>query len=448
LPAGRLLMAREFAYQAVYRYLNALIDEAQRGGQPRLPSLRALSRRLRVSLATVQTAYGLLEYEGRVLSVPKSGYFAQPAVLDAGQAAPAQPLMERVLLAHERRLARQRARSLSVLEHCGGARLRSALAERYTRSSRQCWRPEDVHVGPDVQALLETLLAALALHGSTVLVASPCCWRLLRVLQRVGMQVLELPLDTHGCPDLGRLARLLGRESVRMMIMPSCLGMPVGQLMSQQEQQQVANLLALHPIWLLENDLDSEHCFAGPPRSRLRDWVDPRWLLVLGSLEAVVGAEAPYAYVLGRHAAVAQAFALRCFQLAPVRQQALAQMLGKGEIDAQLNRQRSELQGRMQQFCQQLQLHLGAQLAFALPEGGQVVWVRLRQPIPSQRITAALHGSALHVVAGEQFSLQGRYHQYLALTWMGEQPEALHEALCLLGQALASRSGLQVDAPG
>lgn len=70
-------MGREFAYQVVYRYLVALIDEAERGGQPRLPSLRALSRRLGVSLATVQAAYSLLEHEGRVHSVPKSGYFAQ-----------------------------------------------------------------------------------------------------------------------------------------------------------------------------------------------------------------------------------------------------------------------------------------------------------------------------------------------------------------------------------
>lgn len=69
----------EFAYRQVYRYLEALIDQAASGGPCRLPSLRTLSRRLRVSLATVQSAYSLLEEEGRVRCLPRSGYYVQHA---------------------------------------------------------------------------------------------------------------------------------------------------------------------------------------------------------------------------------------------------------------------------------------------------------------------------------------------------------------------------------
>ena len=63
----------EFAYRKVYRYLEALIDQAPRSGPCRLPSLRVLARRLRVSLATVQSAYSLLEEEGRVQCLSRSG---------------------------------------------------------------------------------------------------------------------------------------------------------------------------------------------------------------------------------------------------------------------------------------------------------------------------------------------------------------------------------------
>ncbi|MBO9549428.1 GntR family transcriptional regulator [Pseudomonas sp.] len=430
-------MGREFAYQVVYRYLVALIDEAERGGQPRLPSLRALSRRLRVSLATVQAAYNLLEHEGRVRSVPKSGYFAQAAIqagrADAAHALPAQPLLERALCAHERRLGRLRGRPSRLL---GGPRLRDALAERYTRSSRQFWRPDDVHLGPDVQAVLETLLLALALQGATVLVASPCCWRILRTLQRCGVRVIEVPLDSCGSLDVASLARLLGCEPVRMVIVPSCLGMPVGRLMPQRVQQQLGDLLALHPVWLLENDLDSELCFAMPTR-RLRDCIDPRWLLVLGSLESTVGAEAPYAYVLGGHPALPEAFAQRAFQLAPMRQQALAQMIATGEIDEQLGRIRLALQGRTEQLGQHLRTVLGRQVDFDMPDGGCALWVRLPLSLAGTHAMAATAGSALQVLAGEQFSLHGRYRQHLALTWLGEQPKALVEALESLAGALA-----------
>ncbi|MGE8322985.1 MAG: GntR family transcriptional regulator [Pseudomonas sp.] len=437
----------EFAYRKVYRYLQALIDEAPGSSACRLPSLRALSRRLRVSLATVQSAYSLLEEEGRVQCLPRSGYYVQnaakeeAAVIPQQPPLPAQPLLERALFTHERRLARQRAHSGAPWEELGSARLRNAVAERYTRSSSQYWHAEDVQLAPDVQALLDTLLAALALQGGTVLVYSPCCRQVLRALARASMRVLEVPADTRGNPDLRALARLLGSEPVCMLVMPSCLGMPHGRLVSPHYQQQLGLLLCHHPVWLLENDLDSEHCYSGPPTKRLRDWVDPRWLLVMGAFEAAVGAEAPYAYVLGHAAVLAEAFADRAFRLAPLRLQALAHMLGKGEVEAQLIRVRSDLQRRAQCLARALELQFGQRVALEMPEGGRTLWVRFRQPLPWPGIVEALAGSALHALPGEQFSLQGRYQQYLALAWSGGQTGALQQAVERLAQALELRCG-------
>ena len=437
----------EFAYRQVYRYLEALIDQAASGGPCRLPSLRTLSRRLRVSLATVQSAYSLLEEEGRVQCLPRSGYYVQGAAKDAAAAMPlqaplpAQPMLERTLLSHERRLARQRTHNGAPWDAPGSARLRNAVAERYTRSSNRYWRADDVQLAPDVQALLETSLAALAVQGGTVVVHSPCCWQVLRALARAGMRVLEVPLDTCGNPDLRALAWLLDSEPVCMLVMPSCLGMPQGRLVSPHYQQQLGQMLGQHSVWVLENDLDSEHCYSGPPNMRLRDWVDPRWLLVMGAFDAAVGSEAPYAYLLGHDAGLAKAFAERAFRLAPLRLQALAHMLGKGEIETQLVRLRTDLQKRMQCLARELQLQFGQRVVLEMPEGGRTLWVRFRQPLPWADIAASLAGSALHAMPGEQFSLQGRYQQCLAMAWLGDHPGELQQAVERLAQVLELRCG-------
>lgn len=441
----------EFAYQTVYRYLERLIGEADRNGEGRLPSLRDLARRLRVSLATVQSAYSLLEHEGRVRSVPKSGYFVRACLQDEAQAANPRPqplsalhvplscstALERALLLQERRLSRQSAFEESGLRRAvGGAQLRNALAARYTRSSRLCWSAEDVHLATDVQALLQTLLCALHLRGATALVASPCCWRLLRGLQLAGLRVLEVPLDAECGLDLEVFSRLLVREPVRLVVMPACLSLPTGRLVTELEQRQIAALLAEHSAWLLENDLDSELCFAAPANRRLRDWLEPKGVLVLGSLEAAVGAEAPYAFVLCRHAGVAEKFAQRGFLLPPLRQQALAQLYVKGEVDCHLASLRREREARMQLLCQQVQLHLGERVVFCMPQGGQALWVRLHQPLASNRAVEVLAGSDLLIVPGDRFSLQGRFHQCLLLVWEGSNEQNLQHALRLLGLVL------------
>lgn len=441
----------EFAYQTVYRYLERLIGEADRNGEGRLPSLRDLARRLRVSLATVQSAYSLLEHEGRVRSVPKSGYFVRACLQDEAQAANPRPqplsalhvplscstALERALLLQERRLSRQSACEESGLRRAvGGAQLRNALAARYTRSSRLCWSAEDVHLATDVQALLQTLLCALHLRGATALVASPCCWRLLRGLQLAGLRVLEVPLDAECGLDLEVFSRLLVREPVRLVVMPACLSLPTGRLVTELEQRKIAALLAEHSAWLLENDLDSELCFAAPANRRLRDWLEPKGVLVQGSLEAAVGAEAPYAFVLCRHAGVAEKFAQRGFLLPPLRQQALAQLYVKGEVDCHLASLRREREARMQLLCQQVQLHLGERVVFCMPQGGQALWVRLHQPLASNRAVEVLAGSDLLIVPGDRFSLQGRFHQCLLLVWEGSNEQNLQHALRLLGLVL------------
>ncbi|MGE7992495.1 PLP-dependent aminotransferase family protein [Pseudomonas sp. NPDC089554] len=446
----------EFAYQTVYRYLETLIAQAEQGGDARLPSLRDLARRLRVSLATVQSAYSLLEDEGRVSSIPRSGYFVRlrspaPTAWAAvskvgGQSQPFSlaPLpstrLERALLAQERRLVRQASTQPGQPRTAGPVLLRSVLAARYTPSSSGYWSAEDVHLATDVHALLQTLLAGLHLQDRTVVVATPCCWRVLQALHQAGMRVLEVSQDERGGLDLAKLERLFRREPVHLLLLPSCLGMPGGRLLTARDQQAVATLLAQYPTWLLENDLDSEHCFAPPPSLRLRDRVDPRRVLVLGSLEAVVGGEAPYAYVLGRHGRLREVFAQRGFVLPPLRQQAVAHLYSRGDIDTHLQYLRGALAARMAQLCKEVEAQLGAQLAFTRPEGGRALWCRLRYPMDMPRGLDALVGTALCMAPGEQFSLQGRYQQCLLLAWHGEHLPELREALRRLAQAFEPAS--------
>lgn len=448
---------REFAYQGVYRYLETMIVQAALDPAGRLPSLRDLAKRLSVSISTVQYAYTQLEHEGRVRSVPRSGYFVYSSTslaVDAevtalgqgsGQAVlpvyelpmPAMPDLDRALLAEERRLAREVARSGSGRRLLGDAVLRNALAVRHTRSSRQCWGAEDVYLAPDLHALLETLLSAMGLEGGSVVVASPCCWRVLQVLQRAQVRVVELPLDEQGGADPEALARLLSHEPIRLALLASCLSTPSGQLMPTQSQQAIAHLLDRHQVWLLENDQDSEHCFDAAPVSRLRDWVDPHRLLVFGSLEATMGAEAPYAYLLGRDESLRRAFGLRAFRLPPLRQQALGALFARGEIDAHLHVRRGELKARIDPLCRQVTLQLGDQLSFTRPSGGRGLWARLRAPVEDLgQALDPVPGKILLAVPGDLFSLQGRYRQHLLLAWAGGSMEDLRQALDLLGAGL------------
>jgi DNA-binding transcriptional MocR family regulator len=73
------------------------------------------------------------------------------------------------------------------------------------------------------------------------------------------------------------------------------------------------------------------------------------------------------------------------------------------------------------------------------------VWVRLLEPVSVDRVATAMAGTVLPALAGAQFSAHGRYQHYLLLTWTGERPDALREAVCRLGETLAQRGGRQAE---
>ena len=459
----------EFAYRAVYRYLVELIEQMAPGSYSRMPSLRDLSQRLNVSISTVQYAYSMLEHEGRVQPVPKSGYYARvpalaPArpsagdllqdlqqhanssrmlVLSGGQGQALQSL-EATLLGIERQLLRQYPRLGSPPQPCGELELRTALAARYTRSAQQYWSAEDVYLALDLRSLLETTLAALELHNSAVVVTTPCSWRLLRVFQAARIRVIEVPLQADGGLDLERFARLLREEPVRLAMLASRLSLPHGSVMPEAARQAVARLLNLHGVWLLENDLDSEVCLSPGSAGCLRELVDPQRLLVFSSLERSVGAEAPYAFLLSRqwHGPLLRQFLLRGFRLPPLRQQAVARLYSKGRVDVHLEQLRARMHERLSHLYRQMQVYLGAQLEFQMPAGGACIWARVRAPVETRPLFHRLLQQGLVIAPGELFSLQGDFRQHLRLGWPAGPQGDLPYGLSVLSDELRRSNGL------
>ncbi|UIN53807.1 PLP-dependent aminotransferase family protein [Pseudomonas kribbensis] len=453
----------DFAYQAVYRYLTQLISEPGNQEAIRLPSLRQLAERLNVSISTIQYAYALLEKEGRVYSVAKSGYFARPTstvmppgcgsdlletvyvnarrfgmqVLSADEPASIQPL-DRPLLMLERELLRQYPRHLQTLaQPCGELELRTLLAARYTTSAAHCWHAEDVYIGADLRGVLEILIAALELRHATVVIESPCDWMILRLFQSAEVRVIELPLQPDGAFDPQKLQRLLANERVRLILLSSRLNMPHGSRIPLSSRQAIARLLVKHGTWLLENDCHGE-LLDDAEETPLRELVDPDRLLVFSMFENVIGVEAPYGFVLARQwrTDLQRHFLLRSFRLSPIRQKAIARLYASGRVDQHLPMLKCLLRERRTQWIDLIRERLGDFLQVVEPAGGATIWLRSARPIAMDAVFHRLLKQHVLIAPGELFSLQGLHTQHMRLSVTGSAEHELLRLVGLLGDAL------------
>jgi DNA-binding transcriptional MocR family regulator len=447
----------------VYNYLSRLIDELQASAQTRLPSLRHLSQRLKVSISTVQYAYCLLEKEGRICSIPKSGYFALPSVqgqvpydsmdlLETLYANARRPGMfvlshdeptlllslENPLLMLERELLRHYPRQPNpTFQPFGDMELRKVLAARYTRSADQHWHPGNVYIGADLRAVLRIVLEALGLRGGTVLVESPCSWTILRLLQSFDIRVIEMPLDRHGYVDLEWLERTLDAESIGLAVLPSILSAAQGSLKPRDNLQAVAERLNRQGVWVLENDRHGELCFE-PVGYCLRDWIDPERLLVFSAFDKVIGPEAPYGYLLCKNFVkeLQRHFLTRAFCLSPIRQKAIARLYSSGRIDQHISGLRRLLQERMLQLSDLLHQHTAQSLKFKRPAGGAAIWVECLRPVDMRRVFERLTKQQIFIVPGELFSLQGLHQQNLRISFALDWNRDIRHALTTLDEVL------------
>ncbi|WDU65074.1 PLP-dependent aminotransferase family protein [Pseudomonas poae] len=453
----------DFAYQAVYRYMISLINEVGTDARVKLPSLRQLAGRLNVSISTIQYAYSLLEKEGRVYSVAKSGYYALPMstnpsntgggdLLDRLYAAARRPGMvvlsgdepallaslDAALLRLERELVRHYPRHLQPwAQPCGVWELRAVLAARYTSSPTRCWHADDVYIGADLRGVLDILIEVLGLRGTTVIVESPCDWLILRLLQDAGVQIIELPWTPEGRLDRATFDQLLRNESVQLVVLSSVVSLPSGVALPAEDRLEVAQLLDRHGCWLLENDTFGELSFQAP-QAPLRALVNPERLIVFSSFEKVLGSEAPYGYVLSRcmGSELQRQFLLRSFRLSSIRQRAIARLYQSGRIDQHLGALRRLLREQTEEMSLRLGQHLGDQVIYQPPNAGATFWLGSTRPVDMRQVFQRLLAQHVVMAPGELFSISGLHHQHLRLSHTFHGQPNLNTALMALSEAL------------
>lgn len=456
-----------FAYQAVYRYLSALVDAGEPDVPFKLPSLRSLAVRLEVSVSTIQYAYTLLENEGRVYALAKSGYYARPPAraipakdgsdllqrIQAGHRlqAGSQPLLalDVPLLRLERQVQRQYANLPAPAWHpCGDPELRRALAARYTQGPRHCWHADHVYLGSDLRGLLDILFEALSLADEPVLVASPCCPLILQALRLAGARIIELPLSDDGRLDMACLREHLDALPIRLLVLDAGFSSVQGSRMPAADLDMLALLLTRYDVWLLENDVQGALGFE-PGRS-LRESMAAQRVLVVGSLEPWLGAEAPFAYLLaaGASRALLAAFQRRAMRLPPLRQKAVARLLDQGVLDEQLPALRMHLQQQLWRMDRQVRNRLGRYLMAVQAAGGTGLWLRSRFPLDMRKVFERLLAQGHVVEPGPLFSAHGLHDRYLRINAVGIDNEGLQALMKALAEAFGEERKLLEVASG
>ncbi|HEY6007121.1 MAG TPA: aminotransferase class I/II-fold pyridoxal phosphate-dependent enzyme, partial [Geobacteraceae bacterium] len=235
---GQNETARVLLYEEVAARIGAMIENGTYRSGERVPSIRGLSRQMRVSVNTTLQAYAHLENVGMIEARPQSGYYvrsplpgsegrgakkpaaeylppsdvvlgdtplrimrsiADSSLVPLGRGVPNLDLLpaeklNRMLATESRRF---RSQALSYATAQGLRKLRLQIAKR-SISAGCTLQPDDIVITSGCVEAVTLALQAVCRPGDTVAIASPVYYTFLNSIQWLGLKVLEIPANGEG----------------------------------------------------------------------------------------------------------------------------------------------------------------------------------------------------------------------------------------------------------
>lgn len=431
-------------YEGVADRIQALVARGALRPGARLPSVRAMSAREGVSVATVVHAYTLLESRGVIEARPQSGHYvrrpalaespeprapratrtasrvtideqvasiyrtlADPSIVPLGIAIPSPDLLPyQRLAALLGRVAREGGGRAADYERPeGNLSLRRQIARR-AADAGVAVRPEDVIVTVGAMEALHLSLRATTKPGDTVAVEAPTYYGIWRMLASLGLRAVEIPVHPSTGLDLAALEAALGAHPIRACLVTPNFNNPTGARMSDDAKAELVRLLARRDVPLVEDDIYGELAFDGTRHKPAKAWDTRGQVLLCASFSKTlapgyrIGWVMPGAY----HDRVEALKFAQSIATPTVTQLAVAAFLEDGGYARHLRRLRTALADQVRAATECITETFPPGTRVSRPNGGLVLWIELPPRVSGLALHEAALARRISVAPGPLFS--------------------------------------------
>ena len=465
-------------YQQLADDLTVLIRQGALKPGDRVPSVRETSRERGMSPATVIHAYELLEGKGFIETRPRSGYYVgnqwsapaqQPrisrpsprstlldvselvfevleslqnrSVVPMGSAFPSPTLFPLPKLASVLSTSARQMDPWSTVEDlpAGSAELRRQISRRYLRAGATV-SPEEIIVTSGALEALNLSLQSLTRPGDLIAIESPAFYGCLQAVEALGLKAIEIPTHpAHGI-DIACLTRILDKHPVRACWFMTSFQNPLGALVPDEARKELVQLLALHDVPLIEDDVYAELYFGSRRPTSSKAFDQKGMVLNCGSFSKCLAPGYRIGWVAaGRFArAVGRRKVMSSLSTNIPAQDAIAQYLRQGGYDRHLGALRRTFTAQQKSALQALRVHMPPGFQVTQPLGGYFLWLEF----PDQVDAIDVHRKALEqgfsIAPGPIFSARREFAHCLRLNYGHEWTAASERAIKSLGAIVRS----------
>ena len=464
-----------YLYQQVTSLITRQIQFGTLRPGDRLPSLRNLSRNLKLSIPTVKQGYQELERLGFVESRPQSGFYVlgqsrnpmiktsrygrcKPArvccrtlierihegihlpgkaplgIANPSMASPAAKALHRAM---KRVMARAEERSLGYAAITGEPGLKRQIAYRYLDLGGNV-DPDDVIITNGAQEALAIALMAVAKKGDIVAVESPTYFGMLELIESLGMLAIEIETCPVNGISLEALTSALDKYDIKACLFAAAVNNPLGSVTTDQHRKLLVKLLEERGIPLIEDDVYGDLVFDGPRPRPAQFFTRKNLVLTCGSFSKTAAPGYRIGWLLaGRFYEQSRRFkrAVSCSS-GLLQQLTLSEYIAAGDYDRHIKNLRQVLKRNCERMQALISRQFPAGIRVSQPRGGSVLWLELPK-INTERLFEMALEQGISICPGKIFSPSGHYQNFIRLSFGIPWDDEIEKAIIQLGDLVA-----------
>jgi 2-aminoadipate transaminase len=353
-------------------------------------------------------------------------------MISFARGAPAPECLAVELLADCARAAVERDASVLAYGPGGGyAPLREWLAARHGVEPARV-----ILTNGGLQGIAFVFEELLAQRPGRVLVEGPSYDRPLKLLARLGAEVVTLPMNDEGL-DPDALERELGSGASFLYTIPTFQN-PSGRTLSAERRRRLVELAIAYDVPVLEDDPYGLVRYEGEAPPSLHELEGGARVLYTSSFSKTVapGLRVGWFVLPLDLAARIEERAVSTYISPPfITQATIFELHARDAFEPNLERIRGLLRDRRDAMLAALERELGGRADWSRPDGGYFLWVEL--PTETAPLLARAEQAGLSFVKGSDFFPGGRGGERSArLAFSYESPSAIDEGVSLLASLL------------
>lgn len=447
--------SQQHLYETVAGKITHLIEHGTFKAGDKVPSLRNLSRLMKVSINTVKEAYGYLEDRRVIEARPQSGYYVcgrlcniprepdikiaqfnpvtvstselvtqimqdcmDPGLVQFGAAIPDPDLlpMKKLnrMLSSETRQYPSESVEYSIPPGC--LKLRKQIAKRMLHCGCTL-SPDEIVITNGGTEAIYLALKSICKPGDTLAIESPVYFSFLQMIQELDLKVLEIPSSPREGISIDALKYALNQQTIHACLVISNFSNPLGGLMPDAKKKMLVNLLDQHGIPLIEDDVHGDLSYTDDRPLVAKAYDEEKNVLLCSSFSKTLAPGYRVGWVIpGKfQPRIEHLKMIYSIGSASPTQLAIAEFLANGGYAHHLRSICRTYEKKTVMMGEAINRFFPEGTFVTRPKGGFLLWIQLPEYVDSRRLYGEAKKLGISIAPGAIFSTTDQFNNCIRL---------------------------------